>query len=106
MAPRATAPHAAALALVLIAAMLCGSHAQCPNMCSGHGECGAENVCDCEDAWSYFPDCSGQYCPTGNAFSSKAYSADSAHTAEFLQIESAVQCLDLNDHERIADDGL
>ena len=32
--------------------------AQCPNMCSGHGDCGAENVCSCFDGFDYAPDCS------------------------------------------------
>ena len=32
----------------------------CPNQCSGHGECTAENVCDCDDGWSFYADCSGR----------------------------------------------
>ena len=32
----------------------------CPNQCSGHGECSSENVCQCDDSWSYNADCSGR----------------------------------------------
>jgi hypothetical protein len=31
---------------------------QCPNMCSGHGSCGPENVCSCFEGFDYAPDCS------------------------------------------------
>ena len=31
---------------------------QCPGMCSGHGDCGAENVCQCEAGYDVAPDCS------------------------------------------------
>ena len=31
---------------------------QCPNMCSGHGNCGPENVCSCFEGFDYAPDCS------------------------------------------------
>jgi hypothetical protein len=40
----------------------------CPNGCSGHGSCGANDKCTCytrvdgEPAWTY-PDCSGRTCP-------------------------------------------
>ena len=74
-------PHTAALVASLLTVLFGACRAQCPNMCNGHGECGTESVCECEDAWSYFPDCSGQFCPTGPAISSKAYSSDVAHSA-------------------------
>ena len=80
MAMRIAPARTAVLLATIFAAVVRRSAAQCPNMCSGHGECGKELVCACDSEWSYYPDCSGQYCPTGPAFSSKAYSTDVAHT--------------------------
>lgn len=41
--------------LVLLVEFAAG---QCPNFCSGHGECGPENVCNCFQGYDYAPDCS------------------------------------------------
>ncbi len=48
-----------------------GVLAACPNMCSGHGECGPSNVCDCETGWGLVADCSLKECPTGVSWGSK-----------------------------------
>ena len=53
--------------------------AQCPNSCSGHGTCGAENVCSCDTSWNLVSDCSQRECPKGTAFWSKASAANTAH---------------------------
>jgi len=53
---------------------------QCPNMCSGHGDCGAENVCSCFDGFDYAPDCSLRTCAYGAAWADKAYAIDRAHS--------------------------
>lgn len=45
--------------------------AVCPNMCNGHGECGQENVCECESGWDLVSDCSLKECPTGVSWGSK-----------------------------------
>lgn len=45
--------------------------AVCPNRCSGHGECGLENVCECEADWGIVADCSLKQCPTGMSWGSK-----------------------------------
>ena len=54
--------------------------AQCPNMCSGHGDCGADNVCGCEDGYDFAADCSMRTCPYGVAWADKAYAKDQAHS--------------------------
>lgn len=48
-----------------------GVHAACPNMCSGHGECGLNNVCECETGWGLVADCSLKECPTAVSWGSK-----------------------------------
>lgn len=45
--------------------------AVCPNMCSGHGECGLDNVCECEAGWDLVADCSLKECPTDVSWGSK-----------------------------------
>ena len=45
--------------------------AVCPNRCSGHGECGLENVCECDADWGIVADCSLKECPTGVSWGSK-----------------------------------
>ena len=48
---------------MMLLALLLGSNlplatTQCPNMCSGHGDCGADNVCQCFDGYDFAADCS------------------------------------------------
>eukprot|EP01038_Epipyxis_sp_PR26KG_P008276 gene8276-11204_t len=51
---------------------------RCPNKCSGHGFCNADNVCRCFN--NYFgPDCTLRHCPYGVAWTGKAYDIDTAH---------------------------
>lgn len=40
------------------------AHAACPGGCSGHGTCGAADVCDCHQNWAG-GDCSLRSCPFG-----------------------------------------
>ena len=56
----------AAVFLLIVASV----SAYCPNGCSGHGSCGANDKCTCYNridgvtaAWTY-ADCSGRTCPT------------------------------------------
>lgn len=65
-----TSPAAAVIAL-LIYACVGMVVAVCPNMCSGHGECGLENKCKCEEGWDVVADCSLKACPTGVSWGSK-----------------------------------
>jgi hypothetical protein len=57
------------LMICVFVAMLAYVSAYCPNGCSGHGSCGANDKCTCynridgDAAWT-FPDCSGRTCPT------------------------------------------
>lgn len=54
--------------LVILALLVAYVQAYCPNGCSGHGSCGADDVCTCysridgSSAWTN-PDCSGRTCP-------------------------------------------
>lgn len=61
----------AALAVLLLCDRVGIAKAVCPNMCSGHGECGLENVCECEAGWDLIADCSLKECPTGVSWGSK-----------------------------------
>lgn len=54
---------AAAVAAVAVIAV----SAECPNGCSGHGDCGAKDACTCYVGFDG-PDCSQRRCPSGLAF--------------------------------------
>ncbi len=41
--------------------------ARCPNLCSGHGSCGAFDRCTCYPGWQA-ADCSQRKCPMGRSF--------------------------------------
>lgn len=65
---------------VLLAVLLETAHSICPNSCSGHGICGASNICACFDGWKGgAADCSFRNCPLGAAWADKAYATDKAH---------------------------
>lgn len=59
------------MAAATIALLAVRVGAVCPNMCSGHGECGLENVCECELGWDLVADCSLKECPRGPSWGSK-----------------------------------
>lgn len=61
----------AAAALAFLSIKVGVVMAVCPNMCSGHGECGQDNVCECESGWNLVADCSLKSCPTGASWASK-----------------------------------
>lgn len=64
---------------IVLVVILAGVEAACPNHCSGHGQCGDENVCDCDVLWTAYPDCSGRLCPNATAWVDKAYARGRAH---------------------------
>jgi len=73
------------LAFVVLSILLTSALAFCPNGCSGHGSCGANDKCTCytriggsEEAWTY-PDCSGRTCPKAEAWVGDVEGANSAH---------------------------
>jgi len=63
-------------AVVIFLGLLALSYASCPNQCSGHGRCGANDKCECytqqNTPWGNRPmysgaDCSLRTCPLGSA---------------------------------------
>eukprot|EP00602_Paraphysomonas_sp_CaronLab_P001970 CAMPEP_0185021030 /NCGR_PEP_ID=MMETSP1103-20130426/3691_1 /TAXON_ID=36769 /ORGANISM="Paraphysomonas bandaiensis, Strain Caron Lab Isolate" /LENGTH=622 /DNA_ID=CAMNT_0027552303 /DNA_START=60 /DNA_END=1924 /DNA_ORIENTATION=+ len=66
--------------LCIVSLLIHQALAACPNFCSGHGNCGANNVCSCFSGWDGgAADCSLKSCPYGVAWADKAYALDSAH---------------------------
>jgi hypothetical protein len=57
----------AAMKTLLALALAGTASAVCPNACSGHGTCGADDVCQCYQNWGMADeksgDCSEMYCP-------------------------------------------
>jgi len=54
------------LRLVALALALAGAAAECPNACSGHGDCANYDMCKCYRNWQG-ADCSQRTCPFGLA---------------------------------------
>ncbi|GMI43375.1 hypothetical protein TrCOL_g9673 [Triparma columacea] len=69
---------------VIVAALIASVSAYCPNGCSGHGSCGANDKCTCylrpndDPAWTEH-DCSLRTCPKGLAWAAVATKANDAH---------------------------
>jgi len=73
------------LIYTVVATILASAVAFCPNGCSGHGSCGANDKCSCYNrigdslpAWTE-PDCSLRTCPMGAAWSGSVAGANNAH---------------------------
>ena len=72
------------LFIICAIAVVTSVFSYCPNGCSGHGTCGANDKCTCytrvdgNDAWT-FPDCSGRTCPTSAAWVGTVANANDAH---------------------------
>eukprot|EP01138_Halocafeteria_seosinensis_P003577 gb/GECG01003656.1/.p1 GENE.gb/GECG01003656.1/~~gb/GECG01003656.1/.p1 ORF type:complete len:671 (+),score=66.58 gb/GECG01003656.1/:1-2013(+) len=54
-------------AIVAVAATLAYVDAACPNSCSGHGQCGKDDLCTCWSGFSGY-DCSSRDCPVVEAW--------------------------------------
>ena len=69
-----------AVALLLAAWWLAVVEGTCPNLCSGHGGCGAGDVCTCYTTYNASTDCSMRHCPHGLVWADKAIKANTAHS--------------------------
>ncbi|EQC31320.1 hypothetical protein SDRG_10922 [Saprolegnia diclina VS20] len=61
-----------------VAALASFALAACPNKCSGHGTCGPNDICSCQQNWIN-ADCSGRQCPFTRAWQDTALYANDAH---------------------------
>jgi hypothetical protein len=66
------------LSAILLGVALTGASASCINGCSGHGFCGAFDLCTCYGNWAG-NDCSGRVCPQTKAWVDTAIAAEDAH---------------------------
>jgi len=71
------------LLLLALAGLAGSASAACPNMCSGHGSCGNDDVCHCYQDWLNGDedggDCSKRSCPYGNAWVDTPSAQNKAH---------------------------
>jgi hypothetical protein len=99
---RACSAHSLAMFRWLLAgAVLSISIASCPKLCSGHGQCGEFDACQCDEGF-FGADCSLRRCPSGRAFAPvhtgdldhdgvvSASSAVPVQWSSFLQAESGI----------------
>jgi len=63
---------------LIIAACFTAALAHCPNACSGHGKCTANDICQCHQNWQG-ADCSLRTCPYEFAWVDTAVREDDAH---------------------------
>jgi len=64
--------------VAILALSAAGASASCINACSGHGFCGAYDLCTCYGNWNG-NDCSSRNCPSTKAWVDTAIAAEDAH---------------------------
>ena len=72
--------HILSLLLLLLLLHVRLATALCPNACSGHGSCSADNRCVCFSGWMA-TDCNQRSCPSSHIYASPPASSPAAATA-------------------------
>jgi hypothetical protein len=73
-------------ALAAAALIAAAARASCPNQCSGHGSCAANDICSCYADWQA-ADCSQRTCPQG-----RAWALDAANPHDFAECSGQGVC--------------
>ena len=77
--------HFVSFRVCLVAFLIRTTIGQCPNLCSGHGDCGVDKRCSCwradkvHNTFYIGGDCSLRECPKGRAWVDVASGPDTAH---------------------------
>jgi len=88
---------------ILLLIAVAGVSAECPNACSGHGDCGTKDECTCYPNWQA-ADCSERTCPFGLSFVDTPQ-GDLNHDGSISNANVAVQWSTSNQWEKYPNQG-